>query len=71
MTLIGWVIVSFPINLFPEKIYLKIKHTYIKIKFNASYEGNCVEFEKKSNTTLVFLLSNCLQEQTNLLKPTP
>jgi len=31
-------------------------HTYIII--NASYEGYCVE---KSNTTLVFLLSNCSQ----------
>jgi len=26
---------------------------------NVSYEGIGVEFERKSNTTLVFLLSNC------------
>jgi len=25
---------------------------------NASYEGICVEFERKNNTTLVYLLSN-------------
>ena len=34
-------------------------HTYIII--NASYEGYCVG---KSNTTLVFLLSNCSQVLT-------
>jgi len=28
---------------------------------NASYEGICVEFEIQNITTLVFLLSNCMQ----------
>ena len=27
---------------------------------NASYEGICVEFERKNNTTWIFLLSNNL-----------
>jgi len=31
------------------------------IMINASNEGICVEFERKNNTTLVFLLSNCPQ----------
>jgi len=31
-------------------------HTYIVMK--ASYEGICVEFKRKNNTTLVLLLSN-------------
>ena len=29
---------------------------------NVSYEGYGVELERKSNTPLVFLLSNCSQE---------
>jgi len=44
----------FPINLFPKKISKEII-------INASYEGICVEFERIKLTTLVFLLSNCLQ----------
>jgi len=28
---------------------------------NASFEGICVKFERKNNTNLVFLLSNCQQ----------
>jgi len=31
---------------------------------NASYEGICVEFERKNNKTLVFLLYNCPQVLT-------
>jgi len=28
---------------------------------NASIEGICVEFRRKNNTTMVYLLSNCRQ----------
>ena len=28
---------------------------------NAFYEGICVKFERKNNTRLVFLFSNCQQ----------
>jgi len=42
---------------FPEKQNtLRNKQTYIII--NASYGGICVEFERRNNTTLVFLLTN-------------
>jgi len=34
-----------------------IIHNYIII--NASYEGICVEFKIKHNTSLIFLLLNC------------
>ena len=49
----------FPINKFPTKIFKGIRHTYIMI--NAFNEGICVEFWRKNNTTLVYLLSNCRQ----------
>ena len=50
---------SLKINQFPQqqKIVLRNKHACIMIK--ASYEGIWVEYERKINTTLVFLLSNC------------
>jgi len=38
-------------------------HTYIII--NGFYEGISVEFERKRNTTLVYLLSNCPQVLTD------
>ena len=43
------------------------KEISIHIILNASYEGYCVELQRKSNITLVFLLSNCSQE-LNLFK---
>ena len=53
------VALSYQINQFPNKNDLRSWHTYIII--NGFYEGIGVEFEKKSNTTLVFLLSSCPQ----------
>ena len=46
------------INQFPpKKIVLRNKHACIMIK--ASYEGICGEYDRKLNTTLVFVHSNC------------
>ena len=42
--------VSFPINAFPKKNFLRSYHTFITI--NASNEGICVELWRKNNTTL-------------------
>ena len=51
---------SFPINIisWEKKTFEEISIQFI---MNASYEGYCVEFERKSNTALVYLLSNCFQ----------
>ena len=53
------VALSFPINKFHKNNILRNYHTYIMI--NASNKGICVEFWRKNNTALVYLLSNCRQ----------
>ena len=55
------VAIPFPFNLFPLKTISRNKYTCAHIITNASYVEICVDFERKNNTTLVFLLSNCLQ----------
>ena len=40
---------------------LKYNYIYLYVITKASYEGICVELERKSNTDLVHLLSNCSQ----------
>jgi len=40
---------------------LKYNYIYLYVITKASYEGICVELERKSNTNLVHLLSNCSQ----------
>ena len=41
------------------------KLAYIYYMINASCEGICVEFERKTTQHWFFLLSNCQQVQTN------
>ena len=50
---------SFPIDKFHKHFFSGNYHTYIMI--NASDEGICVEFWRKNNTTMVYILSSCRQ----------
>ena len=53
------VALSIPINKYHEKKWFK--ELAYNIMVNASNKGICVEFWRKNNTTLVYLLSNCWQ----------
>jgi len=44
---------------FLKKYFKELAYNYILI--NTSNKGICVEFWRKNNTTLVYLLSNCRQ----------
>jgi len=58
------VALSFPIN-FLQKYFKKLAY-YIYIIINATYTKECIEFERKHNTTFVFLLSNCRKFLVNV-----
>jgi len=53
------VALPFTISYIPNNNSFRNNHTYIII--NVSYEGICVQFERRKHPTLVFLLSSCPQ----------
>jgi len=58
---------SFPINLFPKQNIKQVSEISKTIIINACYKGICVEFERKNNTTWVFLPSKLPESTKHIL----